>query len=68
MAFIGCGRFSGAYLTIKKFGAAILTTWLTAPWVVEVDETSVKVNEGGGKTDMGVGYWTIAEGPTTIFG
>ena len=62
MQFIRCRRFSGACLSVKKAGAAILTTWLTSPWVVEVDEPAVKVNEGGGKTNMGVGLWTIAEG------
>ena len=39
----------------KNFGAAIFTPWLTVPWVVEVDELVVKVNEGEGKNDMGVG-------------
>ena len=55
MAFIGCGRFSGAYLSINKASASILTTWLAAPWVVKVDEPTVKVNEGEGKTNMGLG-------------
>ena len=55
MTFIGCTRFSGAYLFNKKVGAAIFTPWLIVPWVVEVDEPAVKVNEGGEKIDMGVG-------------
>ena len=55
MAFIGCARFSGAYFFNKKAGVAMFTPWLTIPWVAEADEPVVKVNEGGGKIDMGVG-------------
>ena len=51
MAFIGCGRFKGAYLFIRKVGAVILTPWLIVPRVVEVDVPAVKVNEGGEKVD-----------------
>ena len=40
---------------VKKYGTTIFTTRLTAPWVVEANEHVVKVNEGGGKTDMGMG-------------
>ena len=68
MEFIGCARFSVAYLFIKKAGAAIFTPWLIVPWVVEVDEPIVKVNQAGDKTDMGVGWWAMVEEPATIFG
>ena len=68
MAFIGCARFSGAYMFNKNVGATIFTPWLTVPSVVKVNEPAVKVNEGGGKTDMGVGWWRMSEEPTNIFG
>ena len=55
MEFIGCARFSAAYMFNKKAGAAIFTPWLIVPRVVEVDEPIVKVNEDGENTDIGVG-------------
>ena len=61
MEFIGCAIFSGAYIFNKNASATIFTPWLIASWAVEADEPAMKVNEGGGKTDMGVGWWTMVE-------